>query len=1380
MNNRRKNNIKNGQRQTISKSGNSSLASLARAAVGNPLVKSLRLSPLPVSITNLTDSKFIEVSDSFLDIFGCSRDEIIGSTAFELGLYQQLNEDGLDFNIFRERKPLNKIKVRLKTKTDGEHLFILTSDIINLDNCQYILCYYEIITNCNKTIKALRESEEKYRSLIEKSIDAVYIIANNRFKFVNRKFIEMFGWPETEICSPDFDMMCLVAPSSISFMKNRLNKIKRGEKVPEHYEYTAISRDGKEIHLEVFVSYLSYNGQKAIQGIYHNISDRKKAEKELIKFKTITDKANYGIAMSDPYGNITYINEYFAGIHGYTYDEIIGKNLSTFHNEKQLPKVLEINRGLLKNGSYTNLEVWHTHRDGHVFPMLMNGVVITDDTQKPLYFATTAIDITETKQTEKIVSAQHNLNVALSAVSSLNEALELCLDYIIKISDMKSCGIYLVTENKGLNLITHRGLSKEFVKLAGYYEPDSPQVRLVMAGKPVYSLYSSLNLPLADSRNKEKLKHISIIPLVHEGEVIACFNVSSHVHQDIPDSIKRALETIAAQVSSAICRLQTEHELHKLEEKYRLVVENANEAIIVFQNNELKYANPRTFELSGYSKSEMFPKKFINYFHPDDKKMIIENFAKRVKGMDKPLKYSFRFTNKNGSIQWLEISTTLITWEGKPASLGFINDITEEKIAEQELQNEREFISSLLDTANSLIVCLDKDARIIVFNKEIEKLTGYKREEVIGKYWPDIFLPEFHHHHKIKDFALWVKKHPRDKYEGPLVTKTGETKTILWSNSAIFHSGPNEITAIAVGQDITNRKQAKEMLKASEEKYRHLVENSGQPIFSIDKNGVFLMINENTIEVTGGKLDDYLGKSLWDVFPKDFADKRYARTKKAIDSGNTITYTSKMSFQGIERWFTTNVYPVYPDNGDTPHAIHIGTDITDRKLVEETLKASEEKYRLLIENAGQPIFSVDENGVYLTMNKLTASLIGGKPDDYIGKSYWDIFPKKFADLRYNNTKKTIDLGKKLTFTLKMVIEGQERWFIINIHPIYPANGDIPKALHIASEITELKLREFKERAVTKLLDNLRRANNINDCLSFGCRSIYNARLYKRSVLTMHNREKEIIHFGQFGLDDNTVRAVMNNPAPSDEMTFKMTQKKFKINHSYFIPVESGLLAEYVERTIPQEENFTDNELAWKTGDEFFAPILSSPKKPEGWLSVDTPFNGKRPTSDEAAFLQEIVEIVSKKVHEIQSLNLLKTERRALQEKNIALREVLAHIEEEKMEIKNLVRDEIDSTLMPALSKMINADGKVNKIFYNIVHNCLQSLANSSGEIQHIYSKLSPREVEICSMIKNGTISKDIATALNISIATVQKHREIIRKKLGITNKNINLATYLQR
>ena len=143
------------------------------------------------------------------------------------------------------------------------------------------------------------------------------------------------------------------------------------------------------------------------------------------------------------------------------------------------------------------------------------------------------------------------------------------------------------------------------------------------------------------------------------------------------------------------------------------------------------------------------------------------------------------------------------------------------------------------------------------------------------------------------------------------------------------------------------------------------------------------------------------------------------------------------------------------------------------------------------------------------------------------------------------------------------------------------------------------------------------------------------------------------------------------------------------------------------------------------------------------------------------------------------INARKLAEKDLDKKNIALKEILLHLEEEKKSFANGISEIVDNSLMPALKKIINENGSANLAYLEIIENDLQQLATSSGSALNTYSRLSPREAEICNLIKRGATSKEISSLLKISLITVNKHRENIRKKLRISNRDINLSTYLK-
>ncbi|MCP4694130.1 MAG: PAS domain S-box protein [Desulfobacterales bacterium] len=224
------------------------------------------------------------------------------------------------------------------------------------------------------------------------------------------------------------------------------DSIASGEEVLTPNEYRLVRGDGEVIHAQIN-GRIEYRDGKAarIFGTCQDVTGRKKAEEELRKFRTISDRAVHGNAIADMRGELIYVNDYFSRVHGYTTDELLGRKLDVFHNEKQMGAVRRIHESMMQKGSYGPMEVWHCHRNGAEFPMLMSGVLIMDDNDAPQYIAATAIDLTDLRRAEEEASriekqyrqaqkvesigrlaggVAHDLNNLLSPILSYGEMLQ--------------------------------------------------------------------------------------------------------------------------------------------------------------------------------------------------------------------------------------------------------------------------------------------------------------------------------------------------------------------------------------------------------------------------------------------------------------------------------------------------------------------------------------------------------------------------------------------------------------------------------------------------------------------------------------------------------------------------------------------------------------------------------------------------------------------------------------------------------------------------------------------------------------------------------------------------------------------------------------------
>ena len=173
---------------------------------------------------------------------------------------------------------------------------------------------------------------------------------------------------------------------------------------------------------------------------------------------------------------------------------------------------------------------------------------------------------------------------------------------------------------------------------------------------------------------------------IGEEAAVALMKAGAHdyVTKDRLSRLAIAVEHALQDAQDRHARRQAEEALKVSEEKYRLLVENAMEAIFIAADGMLVFTNHRTAELSGYSQEELFSRPFIEFIHPDDRQTVAERHFQRLKGMDVTDLYSFRITCKSRDIKWVELAAVLITWEGRPATLNLLTDITDRRRLEEE------------------------------------------------------------------------------------------------------------------------------------------------------------------------------------------------------------------------------------------------------------------------------------------------------------------------------------------------------------------------------------------------------------------------------------------------------------------------------------------------------------------------------------------------------------------------------------------------------------------------------------------------------------------------------------------------------------------------
>ncbi len=580
------------------------------------------------------------------------------------------------------------------------------------------------------------------------------------------------------------------------------------------------------------------------------------------------------------------------------------------------------------------------------------------------------------------------------------------------------------------------------------------------------------------------------------------------------------------------------------------------------------------------------------------------------------------------------------------------------------------------------------------------------------------------------------------------------------------------------------RKRADERLHASEQRLELAVVGADLGLWDWDIDASKVKYNERAADMVAAdpavlQMDS---KSLAPIIhPDDLSGARQIVAAHLHGETPVIDIQCRVNGNsGQWRWVQINGKIVERDeNGQPLRAAGIIKDVSELVLAQRALRQSEERYRDIVETAGEGIFALDPVDKIIFANQQMADMLGYKVEQMIGRSILDFMDD---DARHSAQAHLQELraGNREQYDFRFCARDEsEFWGMVSATPLIDRDsGSYRGSLIMLADINERKMAEIRDKARFVLVNKLRTAKGIDDCLQLGCKALFESRLFRRSAFLFFDDDGQITNFAHVGLDKNEASAIRHG-APIEMGNFaNLTQSKHRISKSFFIGQGANPA---FEQAFPNISFSAGEKPSWKPGDILIMPIfLRSGEKYNGIITAAHSFDSHRPPShDNILRFEEIVEMVILRIGEIQQAEALSRERQALAEKNVALKEIMSVVEAEKMEIRKQIASTIDQVLKPAVSRLARRDGSINKTYYDLLKYNLDELALSTGGALSISSKLSPREMEICSMIKNGSSSKDIAEALDIALVTVQKHREVIRRKLGLTNKSVNLTTHLR-
>jgi PAS domain S-box-containing protein len=301
--------------------------------------------------------------------------------------------------------------------------------------------------------------------------------------------------------------------------------------------------------------------------------------------------------------------------------------------------------------------------------------------------------------------------------------------------------------------------------------------------------------------------------------------LGQHVQLIIDDGQIVGFHAIARDITD---RKRVEEALRESEKRYRLLVENAHEAILVIQDGAVKFVNSKTVASFGYSEAELLSIPVLELIHPEDRDAVIQRYLQKLDGDATPSLHSYRIMHGDGRTQWIEVSSVLIAWENRPATLNLIMDITDRKKTEEALRESEEKYRLIFEYSPLGHFYFDEKGIIVACNDNFVKLIGSSKEAIVGinmLQLPDKKLVESIQKALNGDTAFY-----EDVYHS---TTAGKATPVRAFFAPIKIGDKGILGGVAIIEDVTNHKRAEEDLKKSLEQLRRAMQATIQALSQI-------------------------------------------------------------------------------------------------------------------------------------------------------------------------------------------------------------------------------------------------------------------------------------------------------------------------------------------------------------------------------------------------------------------------------------------------------------------------------------------------------------------------------------------------------------------
>jgi PAS domain S-box-containing protein len=1050
-----------------------------------------------------TESRFVQCNRAVARRLGVKTwEQVIGKTDFDFYPREKAEEFHRDEQkIIKSGQPLLD-KIEQVTMPDGKITWSSITKVPLRDEGGKVIGLVGIsrnITELKQTEESLNGERRLLRTLIDNLPDGVYTKDTaGRKTLVNPADLKNLGCKtEAEaIGKNDFDLF----PKDIAekFWADD-QKVLQGQPVINREEYFLDEAGQKCWLLTTKVPLRDKDGKvMGLVGVGRNITEQKRTEESLKRerylLRALIDNLPDLVFIKDPQSRFVVTNMACARQLGASRpEEVLGKSDADFVKPELASQYLADEQSLMRLGQPVNQEEPTQHKGtGEMRWSMTTKIPLKDDAGNVAGLIGIARDITKQKRAEEALlhsrdELAHERRVLRTLIDNLPDGIyakdTAGRKTLANPADLKV--MKCRTEAEALGKTDFDFFPRD---IAEKFQADDQKV---FQGQPVIDReeYSP------DEAGQKHWMLTSKLPLRDEqGKVVGLVGIGRDItkQKQAEQTLLQSRDDLEIRVAERAAELSQERRL------LRTLIDNLPDSIyakdaagrkILANKANLKNIRCKTeAEAIGKTDFDFFPKDIAEKFWADDQKVI---------GGEPVINREEYFLNEEGQKRWsLTSKLPLRDLNGKIIGLvGIGRNITQTKQVEESLAYEQDLFHALLDSVPDNIYFKDRASRLVRASKSKVEATFQASCESYRATHPAAGPGDWPAHlASVEAFGKWLigktdfdtypEAHARAAHEDeqeiirtgrPIEGKLQKTtladgKNIWWLSTKMpWRSREGNIVGtFGVSKDVTAIKETEETLIRQRVLLRTLIDNLPDAIYAKDAAGRKTLVNPADLKNLGYKTEaEAIGKSDFDFFPKDNAEKFWADDQKVL-AGQPVIDREEffLSKEGKKRWLLTSKLPLRDESGKIVGLVGLGRDITFRKQAEEALTRERLLLRTLIDSLPDLVFVKDSQGRFTVTNTACARQLGvSRPEKVLGKSDADFVAPELAAQYRADEEALMRAGQPVTKeertqhkTLGM------RWSLTTKVPLKDEAGNVAGLVGIARDITELKMAQETLRA----------------------------------------------------------------------------------------------------------------------------------------------------------------------------------------------------------------------------------------------------------------------------------------------------------------------------